>query len=167
MKEPHEPHNWLSASRELYQNDVKMKYVACDGIVPMAMEPSAVIRQVPSQIDRIAAAVATSPILPPVRKPQRPDLPDGCDLAYILDQVMPEIEQRMIIAGQHYGYDTHNDLGLKGQYADMHRKFVVLRRVMWDGEQTSREPLREILTDMIGHALLTISILDRNPEEEG
>lgn len=92
-------------------------------------------------------------------------VPADSDLAHILYELFPEIEAHMRRSGAHYGYEAHTDLGLRGQYSDMYRKWVVLKRVMWDGEETTREPLREILMDLIGHSLLTIAMLDREAQE--
>lgn len=95
------------------------------------------------------------------------DFPADSDLAHILFELLPEIDVHMRLGGAHYGYEAQHALGLRGQYADMYRKWTVLKRVMWDGEMTTREPLREILKDLIGHALLTIAMLDNQPAASG
>lgn len=61
-----------------------------------------------------------------------------------------------------YG-DRGNDLGLAGQYAELSRKFIKLRKAMWDGEELAGENLEEVLFDLVGHAFLSIHYL-RNPE---
>lgn len=101
--------------------------------------------------------------LPEKAKPMEwdEDFPADSDLAHILMELLPEIDAHLRLAGKHYGYQTHHALGLKGQYADMYRKWALLKRFMWDGEEPTRESLREILRDLIGHALLTIAMLDR------
>ena len=57
-----------------------------------------------------------------------------------------------------YG-DTSYALGVKGQYADMHRKMGKLKRGLWDGLELQQEGSEEILADLVGHALLTLDFL--------
>lgn len=85
------------------------------------------------------------------------------DHDYIRDTLIPEVIKHMQKGADHYGPDNHNELGLKGQYADMHRKMQPLRRYMWDGQALSlaKESPRQICLDLIGHCLLTISMLDK------
>lgn len=92
------------------------------------------------------------------------EIPMGTDLWHIVNELLPEIDAHMRMGAAHYGYETHHGLGLRGQYADMYRKWAMLKRVMWDGEATVREGLREILMDMIGHSLLTICMLDKGED---
>jgi hypothetical protein len=92
------------------------------------------------------------------------EIPMETDLWHIINELLPEIDAHMRMGAAHYGYETHHDLGLRGQYADMYRKWAMLKRVMWDGEATVREGLREILMDMIGHLLLTICMLDKGED---
>lgn len=59
-----------------------------------------------------------------------------------------------------YGEDGANQLGLGGQFADINRKVLKLKRAMWDGESTynwSEQP-DEIMMDLIGHLLLSIQM---------
>lgn len=93
-------------------------------------------------------------------------VPIDSDLWRILNEYLPEIDARMRISGEHYGYETHNDLGLRGQYVDMYRKWCMLKRIMWEGHKTTREPLREILMDMIGHCLLSVAVVDKGVDPE-
>lgn len=56
-----------------------------------------------------------------------------------------------------YGDPDDDDLGARGQYADMHRKWKRIKRHLWDNEpwpQTG-ETFEEVLFDFIGHILLT------------
>lgn len=95
-----------------------------------------------------------------VVKPWDEPFPPDSDLAHIIMELLPEIDAHMRLGGAHYGYTVHRDLGLRGQYADMYRKWALLKRFMWEDETPLRESLREILKDMIGHALLTIAMID-------
>lgn len=117
-------------------------------------------RVVPSRRDRIETATV-SVAVDDTFADMLAGIPRDSDLAHILMELLPEIDAHLRIAGQHYGYETHRDLGMRGQYCDLYRKFIVLRRTMWDGEETTRESLREILRDLIGHSLLTIAMIDR------
>lgn len=55
-----------------------------------------------------------------------------------------------------YG-ESANRLGMRGQYADINRKVVLLERWIWDGvEPEGSEGIVEVCEDLIGHLLLTI-----------
>lgn len=86
------------------------------------------------------------------------------DHDYIQTVLIGQVHEHMAKGAAHYGPNNHNELGLKGQYADMHRKMQPLKRYMWEGQALSlaKESPREILMDLIGHCLLTISMLDRD-----
>lgn len=60
-----------------------------------------------------------------------------------------------------YGEPDGEDLGVRGQYADMHRKWKRLRRTLWEGEPwpNTGEPLEEVLMDLVGHIGKTIAFL--------
>jgi len=58
------------------------------------------------------------------------------------------------------GKDGGDDLGAAGQYAELHRKDGKLRRALWEGEELIGEQPREILLDMIGHAVKAIRYID-------
>ena len=56
-----------------------------------------------------------------------------------------------------YGEPDEDDLGARGQYADMHRKWKRIKKHLWDGEPwEGEESFEEVLMDFIGHLLLTI-----------
>lgn len=66
-----------------------------------------------------------------------------------------------------YGEESgKNETGLAGQWADLFRKIMKLKRSLWAGEKghLTREGEREILQDMIGHALLALRMLDEGKE---
>ena len=65
-----------------------------------------------------------------------------------------------------YGEGAADALGLAGQWGDLHRKLMKLRRSFWVGESgyLVTEQEAEILRDMIGHCLLAIHMLDRGFE---
>jgi hypothetical protein len=59
------------------------------------------------------------------------------------------------------GFDPAEVLGEKGQFAEVFRKVWKLKNSMWDGRELVGEQPREILMDLIGHALLAIEMIDR------
>lgn len=59
---------------------------------------------------------------------------------------------------QGYG-DTGYVLGARGQYADMNRKMGKLKHTLWDGHEAIGESMEEMLSDLIGHAGLTIDYI--------
>lgn len=59
------------------------------------------------------------------------------------------------------GEENHRVLGVRGQFADIWRKIGKLKNALWDGRTLKGEQPREILMDLIGHAFLTIAMLDR------
>jgi len=75
--------------------------------------------------------------------------------------VLPGVIELFVQKSNGYGEVEADDLGIKGQYADMHRKHKVLRRAMWDGvaPPPGAESLEERLSDMIGHCLKSIQFL--------
>jgi hypothetical protein len=66
---------------------------------------------------------------------------------------------------EHAGGDTADVLGAKGQFADINRKFWVLKGMLWDETITpypdagEGEDVEQVLMDFIGHAALTIDFL--------
>lgn len=57
-----------------------------------------------------------------------------------------------------YGEPDGDDLGSRGQYAELHRKWKRLRRHLWDGEPWPEqgESFQMVMYDFIGHILLAI-----------
>lgn len=79
---------------------------------------------------------------------------------YIFFNVIPKVIEMFLGKNQDYG-DTSFELGIKGQYAELHRKMGKLKRSMWDGEELMYEKTDEVLTDLIGHCLLSLYFLER------
>lgn len=65
-----------------------------------------------------------------------------------------------------YGPGAADALGLAGQWGDLHRKVMKLKRPFWNGEVAAltRESSRDILRDIIGHCLLALVMLDEGFE---
>lgn len=90
---------------------------------------------------------------------------DSKSTGYITKFLVPEWEKLFLRKNAGYG-DMHQELGVKAQYVDIHRKVGKLRRGLWEGEDIGDEKPREVLLDLIGHCFLTIEILDREQEDE-
>lgn len=79
----------------------------------------------------------------------------------IIDRLLPEWWALFKEKNNEYG--THDDdLGMKGQYADMHRKMKKLRNNLWNGEILTHEQPREVILDLIGHLFLTLTKGDKD-----
>lgn len=83
----------------------------------------------------------------------------------IVNRIFPEAIEAFVEAAAHYGDRNGASLGLRGQWSDIWRKIGPLRRYMWRGEPLTRESARTILLDLIGHAVLTVEMLDRADRE--
>lgn len=76
----------------------------------------------------------------------------------VVHEVLPDVVTLFLQKGVDYD-GAHQYLGLAGQFSDINRKFWKLKRAMWDGEELSQEGLEEVLSDMIGHCLLSIAMV--------
>jgi len=101
------------------------------------------------------------------------DDPDGdqdqwyaTPLQHILNDLVPEWVVYFRDKNLDYGEDGADELGLGGQYADLNRKMLKLKRALWDGQELKGEQPREILLDFIGHCFLTIDMIDRGVKPE-
>jgi hypothetical protein len=63
-----------------------------------------------------------------------------------------------------YG-DVFKELGIAGQYSDMHRKMFKLRKFMWEGYELKGEQADEILEDLLGNILISIYLVRNNGGE--
>lgn len=69
--------------------------------------------------------------------------------------IMPAALSLFVSKNRGYGNTAYN-LGARGQYADMNRKFGKLKHTLWDGNEAIGEDVVEMLEDLFGHVLLTI-----------
>lgn len=93
-----------------------------------------------------------------------PDFLQDGPYATIRDEIAPAVLQRFLDKGRDYG-DTFTTLGVKGQFADIHRKYGKLRRALWDDAVLEGEQPEEILQDFIGHCYLTLYLLNQQTKE--
>jgi hypothetical protein len=82
----------------------------------------------------------------------------------IVEGILPRVICRFIAKNRDYGENAQT-LGLRGQFADLHRKYGKLRRAWWEGEQLYSESDTEVAEDMIAHLLLALLFAaDRDDE---
>lgn len=80
---------------------------------------------------------------------------DSPELNVIARRLLPEWLELFARKNADYGAGSAFGLGLQGQYSDIHRKMIKLKRAMWDGHDMAFEGLEEIISDLIGHLFLT------------
>ena len=79
----------------------------------------------------------------------------------MLSIILPRAVKRFQEKSTDYG-DTFEDLGLAGQYSDMHRKMYKLKKYMWHEENLIGEQPDEILEDLLGNILISLYLYDRD-----
>lgn len=91
---------------------------------------------------------------------------DSQELVVIATKIMPEWLQLFARKNADYGSGSAYELGVRGQYSDIHRKMIKLKRAMWDGEQLDFEDTDEIIKDLISHLFLTLHMFGLQREAE-
>lgn len=81
----------------------------------------------------------------------------------IVEELVPEWVAYFAAKNAGYG-DMHQDLGVRAQYVDLHRKTRKLKRAFWDNEDIGDETPREVAMDLIGHCFLAICLIDAEAE---
>lgn len=76
----------------------------------------------------------------------------------IVHDVLPKVMELFLQKNKDYGdaHTQHMRLGPKGQFVDIWRKIIKLKRGLWDGEELAGEKPPEIMMDLIGHCLLAL-----------
>jgi hypothetical protein len=87
----------------------------------------------------------------------------GPQFREMLTRQLPAVLQHFYMKHQEYGEEGAYMLGARGQYADVNRKVIKLKRTLWDGHpvQPGSESMQTVVSDLIGHCLLTLNFLDR------
>ncbi|QNR51998.1 hypothetical protein phiRKBJ001_56 [Streptomyces phage phiRKBJ001] len=91
---------------------------------------------------------------------------DSAELVVIATKIMPEWLTLFARKNADYGSGSAYELGVQGQYSDIHRKMIKLKRAMWDGEQLDFEDTEEIIKDLISHLFLTLHMFGLQREAE-
>lgn len=91
---------------------------------------------------------------------------DTQELREIARDIMPEWLDMFARKNADYGSEGAKVLGIKGQYADINRKMLKLKRGLWDDEPMNFEQPEEICLDLIGHLFLTVQMLREKDRAE-
>jgi hypothetical protein len=91
---------------------------------------------------------------------------DSQELVVIAHRIMPEWLALFARKNRDYGSGSAYELGVRGQYSDIHRKMIKLKRAMWDGEQLDFEDTDEIIKDLISHLFLTLHMFGLQREAD-
>lgn len=81
-----------------------------------------------------------------------------------IDRIIYEWRAEFGKAYSEYGEGAADELGLAGQWGDLHRKIRKIKPDLWEGRQRvrpMRETPRQVLMDIMGHCLLAIDMIDR------
>lgn len=73
----------------------------------------------------------------------------------MVSDILPSLVQRLQSKAEDYG-NVFMELGLGGQYSDMHRKMHKLKQAMWEGKHLKGEQPDEILSDLFGNILISL-----------
>ncbi len=88
--------------------------------------------------------------------------PPGTEQAGRALEILQTAMEGFIEKNKGYGEPTPDDLGAMGQFADMHRKWKLIRRHLWDGEEWKHhESFEQVCMELIGHLLLTVDFYNR------
>jgi hypothetical protein len=77
----------------------------------------------------------------------------------MINKILPLLVEQLRVKSQDYG-DVFKELGVKGQYSDMHRKMRKLKKALWDDEVLVGEQSEEILADLFGNVLIALWLMD-------
>jgi len=91
---------------------------------------------------------------------------DSQELNVIATRIMPEWLALFAQKNRDYGSGSAYELGVRGQYSDIHRKMIKLKRAMWDGHDLDFEDTDEIIKDLISHLFLTLHMFGLQREAE-
>lgn len=77
----------------------------------------------------------------------------------MINKILPLLVEHLRHKSQDYG-EVFKELGLKGQYSDMHRKMHKLKKAIWDDDiLVGDEQTEEILADLFGNVLISIWLM--------
>jgi hypothetical protein len=84
----------------------------------------------------------------------------------MINKILPLLSEHLYHKSADYG-DVFKELGVKGQYSDMHRKMQKLKKSLWDNEVLIGEQPEEILADLFGNILITLWLMNGKYLHEG
>jgi len=93
---------------------------------------------------------------------------DTPELRAILTKHFPAWAELFARKNSEYGSGSAFDLGERGQFSDIYRKIIKLKRAMWDEDESvlTTEGVDEIIMDLIGHCFLTLEMRARKDAEK-
>lgn len=77
----------------------------------------------------------------------------------MINDILPGLIENFYNKSGDYGPAGFVDLGIKGQFSDMWRKMVKLKRSLWDGFELRYEDVDEIMSDLFGHLMISLYLL--------
>lgn len=94
---------------------------------------------------------------------------DTPELRAIITEHFPTWAELFARKNSEYGSGSAFDLGERGQFSDIYRKIIKLKRAMWDEDESvlTTESVDEILMDLIGHCFLTLEMRARRTRPAG
>jgi hypothetical protein len=96
---------------------------------------------------------------------EAPEFPEFYGLPERFSEVVGSALEAFAEGYREYGPGAADELGLAGQWGDLHRKVGKLKRSLWQGNQNlTREDESAILNDIVGHCLLALDMLRRGFE---
>lgn len=92
---------------------------------------------------------------------------DTRELREIITEHFPAWAELFASKNSEYGSGSAFELGQRGQFSDIYRKIIKLKRAMWDEDESvlTTESVDEIIMDMIGHCFLTLEMRKREREK--
>jgi len=89
---------------------------------------------------------------------------DSPELVTIVSEHLPAWLELFSSKNSEYGSGAAFELGARGQFSDMYRKMIKLKRAMWDADESvlKTEGVDEIINDLIGHCFLTLEMRRRD-----
>lgn len=77
------------------------------------------------------------------------------EMFWLADRVLRRAKDNMRRKTHDYGSTAWQTLGLKGTFADIHKKYWRLRHLIWEnGKPLVAESIADSMRDMLGYALL-------------
>lgn len=98
-------------------------------------------------------------------RPRIPPLPDIVVESVYDDMINDDLAaalDRFFRKASDYGL-LFLELGVRGQYSDMHRKMHKLKKALWEEQSLQGEQPDEILQDLIGNCLIALFLIRTNP----
>jgi len=88
------------------------------------------------------------------------------DLLDTADETIDKCKKILEKKSKLYGTEFIGDLGLKGEFLQIHRKYTRLRQILWNGDnknngQESNDALNDALLDMINACIIIITLIKK------